>query len=102
MGNRQSNRHCGIGPVPSGARGALLTVAAALLVATPAARAGSNTIVTLTFDDGFADQAVVPSMLAARGMHATFFVNSAHLGTPGYLTVGQVLALQAAGHEVGG
>lgn len=59
--------------------------------------------VVLTFDDTFAEQATLAApALEARGMRGTFFVNSPRLGTAGYMTLGQVQAMQAAGHEIGG
>jgi peptidoglycan/xylan/chitin deacetylase (PgdA/CDA1 family) len=78
---------------------ALLGVVFALALAGPA---HAQLIVSLTFDDGDADQATALPILAAHGMKATFFVNSARLGHTGYLTLSQVRAMQAAGHEIGG
>ena len=66
------------------------------------AAASSTTAVSLQFDDGAADQAVVRSMLAARGMKATFYVNSGRIGQSGYLTHAQLTDLQADGNEIGG
>ncbi len=63
---------------------------------------GTNTIVSLTFDDTLADQAQVADLAAARGMRVTFFINSPRLDHTGYLTRADVLAFQAAGHEIGG
>ncbi len=62
----------------------------------------SKTIVSLTFDDTLADQAQVGELVAARDMHATFFINSGRIDTTGYLTRDQLLALQAAGNEIAG
>src|SRR5215831_568316 len=61
-----------------------------------------STIVSLTFDDTLADQAQVAAMASARGMHVTFFVNSPRFGHTGYMTLADVLAFQAAGHEIAG
>jgi len=61
-----------------------------------------QTTVSLTFDDGSADEYQLAPMLAARGMHATFFVNSGTIGHTGMLSWTQLAALQAAGHEIGG
>jgi peptidoglycan/xylan/chitin deacetylase (PgdA/CDA1 family) len=59
--------------------------------------------VSLTFDDGSAGQAQAGQILASRGLKGTFYVNSAQLGTSGfYMTLADVQALAAAGHEVGG
>ena len=62
----------------------------------------SNVIVSLTFDDTLADQVQVGEMLAARNMHATFFVNSSRIGQSSYMTLAQVDQLRAAGNEIGG
>lgn len=63
----------------------------------------ARTIVSLTFDDGYANQytAAAP-ILAAHGMHGTFFVPSGFVGSSGYMTWSQVSALAAAGNEIGG
>jgi Polysaccharide deacetylase len=59
--------------------------------------------VVLTFDDTFADQySNAAPLLDARGIKATFLVNSPRIGTAGYMTIAQVLDLQAHGHEIGG
>ncbi len=60
------------------------------------------TIVSLTFDDTDADQMQAAGMLAAHGMHATFYANASRLDQPGYLTRAQALELVRAGHEIGG
>lgn len=58
--------------------------------------------VVLTFDDGKEDALtrVLPA-LQERGMRAAFFVPTALLGRPGYLTWDGVRALKAAGMEIG-
>jgi peptidoglycan/xylan/chitin deacetylase (PgdA/CDA1 family) len=61
-----------------------------------------TTIVSLTFDDTRADQLQVGDLVAARQMRATFYVNSTRLDREGYMTTNQLLALQAAGNEIGG
>jgi peptidoglycan/xylan/chitin deacetylase (PgdA/CDA1 family) len=78
----------------------LLCAAAAALVF-PAAAHG-QTAVSLTFDDTLTSQYQTRSMLAARGMHATFYVNSGRVGEGGYLTRSELLALQADGNEIAG
>lgn len=63
----------------------------------------ATTIVSLTFDDTRADQFSVRPILAAHGMKATFYLNSQRLGMDeNWLSVAQVRALVADGHEVGG
>ncbi len=67
-----------------------------------AGTATGETVVSLAFDDGNADQYATRSVLAAHGMHATFFVNSGRLGTPGHLSWQQVQDLAGDGNEIGG
>lgn len=79
---------------------------AVLAGAAPSSRAAASTpklIVSLTFDDGYANQytAAAP-ILAAHGMQGTFFVPSGFVGSNGYMTWSQVSALAAAGNEIGG
>ena len=62
----------------------------------------SRTVVSLTFDDGLADQYQAGAMLAARGMRGTFYVNSGRTGQSGSLTLSQLNALARAGHEIAG
>jgi peptidoglycan/xylan/chitin deacetylase (PgdA/CDA1 family) len=77
---------------------AALLIAGALL----APVASAQPVVSLTFDDEFADQVPARDELAARGMHATFFVNSGTVGAPGRLTWEQLQSFAAAGDEIGG
>jgi peptidoglycan/xylan/chitin deacetylase (PgdA/CDA1 family) len=76
------------------------TPAAAAPPAQPSAAA--PTVVTLQFDDGNADQYAALAVLAAHGLHATFYVNSGNIGTSGHLTWTQLDSLAAAGNEIGG
>jgi peptidoglycan/xylan/chitin deacetylase (PgdA/CDA1 family) len=61
-----------------------------------------QTVVSLTFDDGTADQMTVESILNASRLKGTFFVNSGTIGLPGYLTKADLSTIAAAGHEIGG
>jgi peptidoglycan/xylan/chitin deacetylase (PgdA/CDA1 family) len=62
-----------------------------------------QTTVSLTFDDAWGDQSVVPSMLASVGMHGTFYVNSGNIGTsPSFLGWSQLQNFQSAGNEIAG
>lgn len=79
-----------------------LTVAVGLAVAAPATAATPITVVSLTFDDGNADQMAAASTLAANGMKGTFFLNSGFLNAPGYMSDSDVKSLLSAGHEIGG
>jgi peptidoglycan/xylan/chitin deacetylase (PgdA/CDA1 family) len=58
--------------------------------------------VSLTFDDGWADQAEARSILAEHGMNATFFVNTNEIGTTGHLSWTQLDAFNADGNEITG
>jgi len=62
----------------------------------------SQTVVSLNFDDGSADQLQAADLLSAHGMRGTFFIISDRLATPGSLSVAELLAMQDAGHEIGG
>lgn len=89
------------------ALGALACAAvAAALVAVLAGAAPAGTprlVVSLTFDDGYANQSTnAGPILAAHGMQGTFFVPSGLVGSSGYMTWSQVSALAAAGNEIGG
>lgn len=55
----------------------------------------------LTFDDGGVSAAAVATVLAEHGMIGHFFITTAHVGKPGFVTHADVLALHAAGHVVG-
>jgi peptidoglycan/xylan/chitin deacetylase (PgdA/CDA1 family) len=77
----------------------VLVVALALL---GGAAHAAPTYVSLQFDDGYADQSLAAQMLADRGMHGVFYVNSDLLGGAGLLTYEQLRQMQADGHEIGG
>src|SRR5690606_24950883 len=89
-----------------GAAAFALMLATALvpgLVSTPAAQAaGEQTVVSLTWDDGYDHQAPAAAVMNAHGMAGTFFVNSGNIGDPGFLTKAQLDSLAANGHEIGG
>jgi hypothetical protein len=71
-----------------------------LVAGSRAARA--ETTVSLAFDGTYLDIAPVRTMLSTRGLHATFFANSAMVGTKDRLTLQQLLDLQKDGNEIGG
>jgi peptidoglycan/xylan/chitin deacetylase (PgdA/CDA1 family) len=75
----------------------------------PAPRAAAATtashapvVVSLTYDDGAADQVQADSIMTKYGMRGTFYINSGRLGQTGYMSTMDALGLQADGHEVGG
>src|SRR5690348_6445623 len=92
----------------TGGRNATITLLAAVAVAllfalaAPAARGAAPLVVSLSFDDGYADQMQAHDILAARGLRGTFYAISGRLGQSGRLTMAQLQALQASGEEIGG
>ena len=85
----------------------VLTLALALLVAvgisTTRAHAAASTVVSLTFDDGNADQYAARSILSSHGMHGTFFINSGRIDTTAsFLTLSQLRDIAGDGNEIGG
>lgn len=81
-----------------------LCVAGVALVQPAPANAATlpRTTVSLTFDDGLADQTSAVSSLKKYGMAGTFYINSANIGTPGFLARSDLSTLTANGNEVGG
>lgn len=62
----------------------------------------SNTVLSLTFDDGDADNYDVRSVLAENNLHATFYIISGFIGIDGYMTKDQLRGLYEDGNEIGG
>ena len=82
-----------------------LVLVGALCSYAPAAQAAAPkhpTVVSITFDDGFASQMRAAPILRHYGVHATFYVNSELLNAANRLTFAQIRALAAAGNEIGG
>jgi peptidoglycan/xylan/chitin deacetylase (PgdA/CDA1 family) len=61
-----------------------------------------NTVVSLTFDDGDADNYAVRPILADHNLHATFYIVSGFTNTTGYMTDDQLRGLYSDGNEIGG
>ncbi|HKS98955.1 MAG TPA: Ig-like domain-containing protein [Rugosimonospora sp.] len=88
------------------------TVASAVLAMSwatlPAAKASADNpprspvVVSLTYDDGIADQMQAGSLMAQYGLNGTFYLNSGRLGQAGRMSQSDALSLQAAGNEIGG
>jgi peptidoglycan/xylan/chitin deacetylase (PgdA/CDA1 family) len=77
--------------------------AAAVAAALVAPSGASATVVSLTFDDGYASQyTAARPLLASHGMHGTFFIPSKRIGSSTYMSWQQVTALAADGNEIGG
>jgi peptidoglycan/xylan/chitin deacetylase (PgdA/CDA1 family) len=75
----------------------------AVLPATPASAAtGPRTVVSLTFDDANANQKTGAAILDRYDLDGTFYVPSGYVGAPGYMTLADLKALRATGHEIGG
>jgi peptidoglycan/xylan/chitin deacetylase (PgdA/CDA1 family) len=64
--------------------------------------ASARTVVTISFDDGWASQRQAGDILGARGMRGTFYVNARFTGRAGRMTMPQLRRLAAEGHEIGG
>lgn len=59
-------------------------------------------MVSLEFDNGWADAYAARDLLSGLNLHGTFFVMSGYPGAPGRLSVSQVQALAGDGNEIGG
>jgi peptidoglycan/xylan/chitin deacetylase (PgdA/CDA1 family) len=55
----------------------------------------------LTFDDGGTSALDIAAALSARGMRGHFFITTAKIGQPGFVTPEALLKIRAAGHVVG-
>ena len=61
-----------------------------------------KTIVSLTFDDGNADQLAAEQVMKAHGLAGTFFITTSWIDTASYLTQANLHAMAADGNEIGG
>jgi hypothetical protein len=59
-------------------------------------------VVTLTFDDGTADQFAAAQVLHSYGLTGTFFIITGAVGAPHYMSLAQLRRLAANGDEIGG
>lgn len=82
--------------------GAIALAAAGLVGVAAPANAAGTTVVSLTFDDGNADQLTAAGILNSNGLDGTFYVPSGFVNNPGYMSVADLLGLAAQGHEIGG
>ncbi|WP_052697942.1 polysaccharide deacetylase family protein [Luteibacter yeojuensis] len=55
----------------------------------------------LTYDDGGASAVAVGEAMVERGMRGCFFITTARIGTPGFVSADDLRALRRAGHLVG-
>jgi peptidoglycan/xylan/chitin deacetylase (PgdA/CDA1 family) len=69
-----------------------------------ASTAEADLNVSITFDDGNADQMPAVQMLTDHGMHGTFFIITNRVGRPDspYMSWSQVQSIYDAGNEIGG
>jgi peptidoglycan/xylan/chitin deacetylase (PgdA/CDA1 family) len=86
----------------AGLRPGRITAIAAAITALWATPASADTIVSFTFDDGWADQLPAKATLAEHDMNATFYLITDRVGNPGYFTWGDVASLHADGNEIAG
>ena len=91
------------------AAGALMVAVAAAaalagtVLASSASTSAPGLVVSLTFDDGYANHYTdAAPILAAHGMQGTFYVPSGFVGSSGYMDWSQVSELAAAGNEIAG
>ncbi|MDJ0336179.1 polysaccharide deacetylase family protein [Salinibacterium sp. G-O1] len=57
---------------------------------------------SLTFDDGNADQLAGATIMNNNGIRGTFYVASGNIGVPGFLTQADLLWLAGSGQEIAG
>ena len=85
---------------------ALAVLVAAFVVTSMGSTAegsAAKVIVSLTWDDGRANQFESVAIQEAHGMKATYYINSGEIGSTGYyLTRAQLDAIAASGNEIGG
>ena len=67
-----------------------------------AGAAETPTVVSLTYDDGFDDQAGAARVLDHYGIHGTFYITDDFVDDEGYMTRADLETLQRDGHEIGG
>ena len=78
----------------------LIAGGAFLLLHHTKASAAVQTVVTIEFDDGNADQYQALAMLNPHAMHATFYVNTGFIGDSSHLSWSQLQDLYAGGNEI--
>lgn len=62
---------------------------------------GASARVALTFDDGGASALATAARLERRGWRGHFYITTARIGTPGFLSRSEVAELAERGHAVG-
>ncbi len=80
-----------------------MVIGSALMLSTPATASATRPLtVSLSFDDGIANQMAAQQLLKKHGMVGTFYINSSFIGLPGHMTRANLETLKANGHEIGG
>jgi peptidoglycan/xylan/chitin deacetylase (PgdA/CDA1 family) len=74
----------------------------AYIPAEPMGITPGQTVVSLTFDDGFSGQEPAAQILSAAGLKGTFYLNSGLLDEAGSLTLRQAKEVALTGHEIAG
>ncbi|MBB3228573.1 peptidoglycan/xylan/chitin deacetylase (PgdA/CDA1 family) [Luteibacter sp. Sphag1AF] len=67
----------------------------------PAVQSSTDTDVILTFDDGGSSARHIGALLDEHGMTGHFFITTARIGQPGFVTPADLRALREAGHVIG-
>jgi peptidoglycan/xylan/chitin deacetylase (PgdA/CDA1 family) len=80
-----------------------MVMGSALMLSTPASASATRPlIVSLTFDDGSADQMTAHQLLKNHGMVGTFYINSSFVGSSAFMSRADLETLAANGHEISG
>ncbi|MDF2461249.1 MAG: polysaccharide deacetylase, partial [Candidatus Saccharibacteria bacterium] len=72
---------------------AVVLVVASIVPQGSLLNAAGPTVVSLTFDDGLANQALAAQAMESYGMRGTFYVVSGRIGNSGQLTASQLRSL---------
>ncbi|MEZ2390128.1 polysaccharide deacetylase family protein, partial [bacterium RCC_150] len=100
--DKHSLKHLGFLWTVSGTVFAMLAALLGGLVLSTPAHAAANTVISLTFDDGNADQMTAAATMKTSGLHGTFFVPSGWIDQPSYVTSANLQQLATDGNEIGG
>lgn len=82
--------------------GLILTAIVTITGPANASTTKKHVVVSLTFDDGDAEQMQAASVMQQYGMQGTFFIITGYVGAAGYVTRDNLATLAAAGNEIGG
>ncbi len=80
-----------------------MVMGSALILSSPATASATHPLtVSLTFDDGTADQMTAQQLLKKHAMVGTFYINSSFIDSQGFMTRADLETLAANGNEIGG